>query len=74
VHAIQNARKQAGLEITDRISLSLGGDEDLVEAARAHEDYVAGEVLATQVSYGDGGRSGEVSLEGKSLSIGVARA
>ena len=34
VHAVQNARKEAGLEITDRIELSLGGDEELLEAAR----------------------------------------
>ena len=42
VHAVQNARKEAGLEITDRITLHLGGDKELVEAARAHEEYVTG--------------------------------
>ena len=51
VHAVQNARKEAGLEITDRIELTLGGDADLVEAAREHEAYVAGEVLATSVAF-----------------------
>ena len=35
VHAVQIARKDAGLEITDRIELALGGDEELLEAARA---------------------------------------
>ena len=58
VHAVQNARKEAGLEITDRIELSLGGDEELLAAAREHEAYLAGEVLATSVAYdgaGDGG-------------------
>ncbi|MGC1853118.1 MAG: isoleucine--tRNA ligase [Solirubrobacterales bacterium] len=53
VHAVQNARKEAGLEITDRIELSLGGDEELLAAARAHEDYVSGEVLAVKVAYDD---------------------
>ena len=38
VHAVQNARKQAGLEVSDRIALPLGGDEELLEAARAHEE------------------------------------
>jgi isoleucyl-tRNA synthetase len=73
VHAVQNARKQAGLEITDRIMLRLGGDPDLVEAAQAHEEYVTGEVLATQVAYEGDGPASEVTIEGKTLSIGVAR-
>ena len=51
VHAVQNARKEAGLEITDRIELALGGDDELLDAARAHEAYLAGEVLATSVAY-----------------------
>ncbi len=46
VHAVQNARKAAGLEVTDRIELALSGDPELIEAARAHEPYLAGEVLA----------------------------
>ena len=49
VHAVQNARKAAGLEVEDRIALALGGDAELLDAARAHEDYVAGETLARRV-------------------------
>jgi isoleucyl-tRNA synthetase len=73
VHAVQIARKDAGLDITDRIELTLGGDEELIEAARAHQDYVAGEVLATSVSYGDGGNGG-ASIDGRDLAIAVRRA
>jgi isoleucyl-tRNA synthetase len=71
VHAVQNARKAAGLEITDRIALSLGGDEELLAAARAHEAYVAGEVLATGVAYAaaDGVA---VKLDGRDLRISIA--
>jgi isoleucyl-tRNA synthetase len=49
VHAVQIARKDAGLEITDRIALTLAGDEGLISAAQAHQDYLANEVLATSV-------------------------
>jgi isoleucyl-tRNA synthetase len=52
VHAVQNTRKEAGLEITDRIALNLGGDEELLAAARAHQLYIATEVLATDVGFG----------------------
>ncbi len=42
VHAIQNARKAAGLNVEDRIALTLGGDEELLAAVRANEVYVTG--------------------------------
>ena len=51
VHAIQNARKSAGLQVEDRIELLLGGADELLEAAREHQDYVARETLATSVDY-----------------------
>ena len=73
VHAVQAARKEAGLEVTDRIELRLAGDDGLLDAARAHEAYVAGETLATAVAYGgDGGQA--VTVDGRELQISVRRA
>jgi isoleucyl-tRNA synthetase len=72
VHAVQIARKEAGLEITDRIDLSLGGDPDLLEAARAHEQYLAGEVLATSVSF-EAGDGAAAAIDGRELRIAVTR-
>jgi isoleucyl-tRNA synthetase len=72
VHAIQAARKAAGLEVTDRIALSLGGDAELLDAVRAHEDYVTGETLATSVSY-DGAGGVPSRVDGRDLYIGVER-
>ena len=74
VHAVQNARKQAGLEVSDRISLALGGDDELVEAARAHQDYVAGETLATSLTYDGAGSGARTAIEGRELRIEVTRA
>jgi isoleucyl-tRNA synthetase len=74
VHAVQAARKNAGLEVADRIELSLGGDEELLAATRAHEDYVAGETLATSVSYdGANGDAARAEIEGRALLIAVSR-
>ncbi|HEY3434919.1 MAG TPA: DUF5915 domain-containing protein, partial [Solirubrobacterales bacterium] len=72
VHAVQNARKAAGLEITDRITLTLSGDPELIEAAQAHQDYLADEVLATSVAY-EGANGAAATIDGKDLSIGVTR-
>jgi isoleucyl-tRNA synthetase len=74
VHAVQNARKAAGLEITDRIELALGGDPELIEAAREHEPYLTGEVLAAAVAYEGGEGASAVTIDGRELSIAVARA
>ncbi len=73
VHAVQNARKAAGLEITDRIELMLSGDPELIEAAREHEPYLAGEVLATSIGYG-AGDGAEAKIDGRDLQIAVTRA
>ncbi|MFL5868358.1 MAG: isoleucine--tRNA ligase [Thermoleophilaceae bacterium] len=73
VHAVQAARKAAGLQVEDRISLTLGGDDELLAATRAHEDYVTGETLATSLSY-DGADADPAEIEGRELRIGVERA
>jgi isoleucyl-tRNA synthetase len=72
VHAVQNARKAAGLDISDRIKLSLGGDEELLAAAREHEPYISGEVLATTVAY-DAAESAPVRIDGRNLHIQVTK-
>jgi isoleucyl-tRNA synthetase len=73
VHAVQNARKAAGLEITDRIELSLGGDEELLAATRDHEAYLGGEVLAGSIAYG-AAEGAAARIDGRDLHIGVKRA
>jgi isoleucyl-tRNA synthetase len=74
VRAVQEARKQAGLEVSDRISLELGGDDELLEAAREHETYIAGETLATSVDYGADGAGERATIEGRELRIALSRA
>ncbi len=75
VHAVQSARRDAGLEITDRIELALAGDDELLEAVREHRSYIAGEVLATSVSLDGGEPAGAAQvIEGRELRISVSRA
>jgi isoleucyl-tRNA synthetase len=74
VRAIQNARQDAGFEVSDRIVLTLDGDARLIEAARAHQDYIAAEVLAVSVAYGDLDGAAPVIIDGAPLKIGLALA
>ncbi|HSD77075.1 MAG TPA: isoleucine--tRNA ligase [Solirubrobacteraceae bacterium] len=72
VHAVQGARKAAGLAVEDRIALALGGDPELLAAAAAHEGYLAGEVLATSVRTNLEPDAGQPAvIEGRELRIAV---
>ncbi len=74
VRGIQQARRDAGLEVSDRIILSIGGSQAVQEAARTHADLIAGDTLATLTvgEVGDG-ISVEVTDAGPAL-ITLAKA
>jgi isoleucyl-tRNA synthetase len=73
VRAVQLARQEAGLEVTDRIVLTLDGDDSLLGAARTHEPYIAGETLAVQVGYESlDGQLTPVSVDGRELRVAVS--
>jgi isoleucyl-tRNA synthetase len=74
VRAVQGARQAAGLDVSDRILLTLDGDDALLKAAREHEAYVAGETLATAIGFEDLDGTEPVTIDGRSLKIGVALA
>ncbi|HSM59385.1 MAG TPA: isoleucine--tRNA ligase [Longimicrobiales bacterium] len=75
VNRIQRLRKDAGLDITDRIDLSVDGREGLLSALRAHEAFVTGETLAVSVALGgeatDFPHVREVDLDGTPARIAL---
>ena len=50
VRIVQQARRDAGLAVSDRIRLTIGADGAVADAVRAHADFVAGETLAVDVT------------------------
>jgi isoleucyl-tRNA synthetase len=74
IHAVQAARKDAGLDVSDRIELALGGDDAILAAAREHEAVIAGEVLATSFTVGDGAAGATAEVDGHALSIALRKA
>ncbi|NHA67315.1 isoleucine--tRNA ligase [Phycicoccus flavus] len=50
VRAVQQARREAGFEVSDRILLEVGGDEEVLAAVEAHRTLLAGETLAEEVA------------------------
>lgn len=51
VNRIQNMRKDAGYNVTDRINISVGGDAGLTDAVKQFSEYIAAETLANTVSF-----------------------
>ncbi|MBV6695660.1 isoleucine--tRNA ligase [Kitasatospora aureofaciens] len=51
VRLVQKARREAGFDVSERISLTLDAPGAVIEAVRAHEAHMAGEVLASSVAY-----------------------
>ncbi|HEX6760485.1 MAG TPA: DUF5915 domain-containing protein [Propionibacteriaceae bacterium] len=54
VRAVQQARRDAGLKVSDRISLQLAGDEAVRGAVEAHAELIKKETLATSLDFVDG--------------------
>lgn len=73
VRAVQQARKDAGLEVSDRIRLTLTGDATAVAAVEAHRDLVAGETLAVDLAVAEGPGDQPVGAESR-IGIRVERA
>ena len=77
VRQVQNCRKEAALNMEDRIALYLGADGKLAEAIAEHKDYIAAETLVAQWSealLGGGAFHIEVKVEGQSLIIELRKA
>jgi len=73
VRVVQQARRDAGLDVADRITLTVSAPDDVVTAARAHEKFLAGETLAESVSYGAAdGFAGTVG-DGIDVTVAVAK-
>jgi isoleucyl-tRNA synthetase len=75
VRSVQDARKQAGLEVSDRIMLGVRGSAAIEAALEAHRDYVMSETLATdwRTNQDDPLYAGERELGDERWSIEITR-
>jgi isoleucyl-tRNA synthetase len=77
VNRIQRLRKDAGLDITDRIELAIAGPDAIRKAAGTHEEFIGGETLALAVTVIAGAVDGdyphvrEVDIDGTPATIGL---
>jgi isoleucyl-tRNA synthetase len=77
VSRVQRMRREAGLEVTDRIRIGLDGDEALRSAALRHHGYISEETLALELAVGEGVGAGimqDADLDGVKVRIGITKA
>jgi isoleucyl-tRNA synthetase len=77
VHHIQRLRREAGYLVSDRIALGIEGPGEVLEAAKAHREFIATETLARQVELGaplaGADQRQAVDLEGHNVTFTVRR-
>jgi isoleucyl-tRNA synthetase len=78
VKRVQNLRKDAGFEVTDRIEVGYHGSDRIAEAIGRHADWIRNETLAVELQPSDPEQlSGEAvetyEIRGEQLTIGVRR-
>ena len=75
VRAVQQARRDAGLDVSDRIALGVGGPAGVQAAARTHAALVTEETLATSYDVGEPDPAGTIVVVGEeqaTLTLSVA--
>ncbi len=51
VNRVQNMRKDAGFDVTDKINISFTGNSELVKAINNFSDYISNETLAEKLNF-----------------------
>lgn len=74
IRAVQSARKDAGLDVTDRIAVSLALPAEQRAMVEANQQQLADAVLATSVAHVDGPLERGCSLDGAEVTFAIARA
>ena len=77
VNRVQNLRKEAGFDVTDRIELAYAAPDEVASALAPHADWVQAETLARSLSHTpqpDGEATADVTLGDHAVTIAVRRA
>jgi isoleucyl-tRNA synthetase len=77
VRLIQDARKQAGFDVSDRINVRYAASDGVAEAFEQHAAYISRETLATRLEPGvetDGTwHRAEAKIDGLPVTVAVQR-
>ncbi|MBO4396900.1 MAG: isoleucine--tRNA ligase [Bacteroidaceae bacterium] len=73
VKRIQAIRKDSGFEITDRINVEITDNSALKEAVDTYKDYISGQVLANDITFGNITEGTEVDFDEFKAVINISK-
>jgi isoleucyl-tRNA synthetase len=77
VHHVQRLRREAGYRFADRIELGLEGPAEVLEASRAHAEFIRNETLARRFEVGarldEADLTQDVDLDGRRITLSTRR-
>lgn len=73
VSRVQNVRKDADFEVTQRIAITVAGDAELKAAVAQFSEYIQAETLCEKLDFADAVSAEAVELNGHSVAIAVAK-
>jgi isoleucyl-tRNA synthetase len=71
VRGLNDLRKDVGLDIADRVALTVGADDEVWAALDAHRDYVMNEVLAITLGRAASGGDHTLTVDGHEVAVTV---
>ena len=76
VRMVQQARKDSGLDVSDRIALALDVPPAFQSAIKAHADYIKEQTLAISIAEGKATSDKQITqeLDGETFTIGISKA
>ena len=73
INRIQNLRKSSGLEVTDRIRVTLSSQPDIDAAVQHFHDYIASQVLATELATAPITEGERIEINGIALMVRIEK-
>jgi isoleucyl-tRNA synthetase len=69
IRAVQQARKDADLNVSDRIRLTVGGQQEIIDAVNAHAELIKAETLTLELLINLQDATGSLSAVGDDLPV-----
>ncbi len=73
ISKIQTMRKDSDFNVMDRINVTIGGNEKVLNIAKKNEASISTVVLSDSITQGEGGKEWDINGEKVSISVSIAR-